>query len=51
MNKQTKTNQTKYPSKSILNPEFKYVDSSKVDIRKVFKRHGWAPLEKGNGKH
>jgi hypothetical protein len=31
---------------SILDPRFKYTQSSKTNIRNTWKRHGWKPVEK-----
>ncbi len=31
---------------SILDPRFKYTQSSKTNIRATWKKHGWKPVEK-----
>jgi hypothetical protein len=31
---------------SILDPRFKYISSSKTNIRATWKKHGWKPTEK-----
>jgi hypothetical protein len=41
-----KTEAKKDEAFSILDPRFKYIPSSKTNIRATWKKHGWKPKEK-----